>query len=630
MFSDNKSKPPPLANAKNSLTTQIVWRVGLLSVLALMGVLLSMGFGISLAALQEQRVIQNRVNQLAFEFDLLLERIETDVEVVAYLLDQSTNQRVVLRELLERHPNIFRVMVINAQGDVQIVRQRVGVVHPNEVRPPLLTPFTEPNSRWSAIYSSETLGNVPFIDLSAPIFVTDAQSGISYSGALVVQIDLSSFWETVRQVRLDDGSYAYLLDNEGRVLTHPNLNLALNTLAPPPIRDRITGQQTGFSWFVGALSNLEGDTVISGGISLRTLPWHIVMEQPIGAFYRQLYPLFIFALGITALLVVLIANTIWFTRQRIVSPLGLIRERVDKFRKGDMKQRIYLSGMLGDEIDVLSRTFNQMADSIELRTEELIIANAKSLESSRLKSEFLSILSHELRTPLNAIMGYCGLMLEGMSGKYDDEVRRLLGRIDLNSRRLLALIDDLLDLSKIEAGKMDVQNKPFNPHELVRYWDEQSRVLFEQKSLNFIIEVDPALPPAIMGDRERLTQIAVNLLSNAAKFTESGSVLLEVRSHVTEWSIRVTDTGIGIPAHALTYIFEKFRQVDGSPTRAYGGTGLGLSIVSNLAQLMGGRVQVESTLNVGSKFTVFLPLIPPREPQPAPPQEAESPQTQEY
>ncbi|MFN8372974.1 MAG: HAMP domain-containing sensor histidine kinase [Anaerolineae bacterium] len=240
---------------------------------------------------------------------------------------------------------------------------------------------------------------------------------------------------------------------------------------------------------------------------------------------------------------------------------------------------------------------------------DLIKANAAAEESARLKSEFLARMSHELRTPLNAIRGFCGVMVDGMGGEIDDEARHMVQRIDSNGERLLNLINDILDIAKIEAGRMEISSELLDMHDLVFHWQSQMGVLAVQKHLTFDVHVDPALPPKLYGDREHLTQVVVNLLSNAFKFTSEGGIKLDVRADVDTYVIEVADTGIGIPPHALDYIFEEFRQVDGSSQRMYGGTGLGLSIVRNLCRMMGGSVRVSSELEVGSVFTVRLPLV---------------------
>ena len=255
------------------------------------------------------------------------------------------------------------------------------------------------------------------------------------------------------------------------------------------------------------------------------------------------------------------------------------------------------------EVETLNTTLSHT-------NQELLKANAVAKEAARLKSEFMATMSHELRTPLNAMLGFSGILLEGMGGEFDSEAGHMIERIQQNSSRLLGLINDVLDIAKIEAGRMDLVSVPINPRQMAEGWRSQMGVLADQKQLDFITEIDPELPEQIFGDSDRISQIAINLLSNAFKFTESGSVKLSLACKDTAWQIQVIDSGIGIPPHAINYIFDEFRQLDGSSKRAYGGTGLGLAIVRNLCRMMEGTIHVSSKLNEGSTFTVTLPLRP--------------------
>lgn len=255
------------------------------------------------------------------------------------------------------------------------------------------------------------------------------------------------------------------------------------------------------------------------------------------------------------------------------------------------------------KVETLNQTLSQT-------NQELMKANALARESVRLKSEFMSTMSHELRTPLNAMLGFSGILLEGMGGEMDEEARHMVERIELNSKRLLTLINDVLDIAKIEAGRLEIVFAPMSPRTLANSWRSQISILAERKNLEFKLEFDPALPDQLYGDAERISQVAINLLSNAVKFTDSGSVKLSLKSLGDFWQIEVADTGIGIPPHAINYIFDEFRQLDGTSTRAYGGSGLGLAIVRNLCRMMDGNVQVTSKMGEGSTFTVKLPLKP--------------------
>src|SRR5689334_15434554 len=192
--------------------------------------------------------------------------------------------------------------------------------------------------------------------------------------------------------------------------------------------------------------------------------------------------------------------------------------------------------------------------------------------------------------------------------EFNDKAERYITRVNVNSKRLLQLINDFLDLSRVEAGRLELAHQPFSPAELARRWQTEIGILAEKKNLSFELTLDPTLPPCIFGDEEAISKVVLNLLGNAIKFTEEGKVSLSLQNGGDQWRILVSDTGIGIPPHAREYIFEEFRQVDQSSKRIYGGTGLGLAIVQKYARTMGGRVTVQSELGQGSTFTVVLPL----------------------
>ncbi|MGB7342295.1 MAG: PAS domain S-box protein [Phototrophicaceae bacterium] len=240
---------------------------------------------------------------------------------------------------------------------------------------------------------------------------------------------------------------------------------------------------------------------------------------------------------------------------------------------------------------------------------DLAYARRQAEDATHLKSQFLATMSHELRTPLNAIIGYTEIQLAGMTGEITEEQRDYQERVVTNADHLLNLINDVLDISKIEAGRLELVNKVFHLRDWVADVDNQMRVLAEEKSLDFSIAVDARMPDEILGDPARIKQIVINLLSNAIKFTEAGTVRMLIRKHGRDaWHIVVEDTGMGIPSHMQETIFEEFRQVDSSSRRKTGGTGLGLAIVRKLLLMMGGTVRLTSQVNEGSTFTITLPF----------------------
>jgi PAS domain S-box-containing protein len=249
--------------------------------------------------------------------------------------------------------------------------------------------------------------------------------------------------------------------------------------------------------------------------------------------------------------------------------------------------------------------------TLKATNEQLKRASEQAEAANRLKSEFLATMSHELRTPLNAIIGYTEIQLMGIGGQLNPAQTDYSNRVLVNARQLLLMINSILDLSKIEAGHVVLSRQAFGVRDWLMDVVRQVAILGDSQQLDFSSSLDPALPERLVGDPDALRRVVVNLLANAFKFTPSGSVKLALsRPDDQHWSVAVTDTGIGIAEDRIEHIFDAFYQVDTSLTREFGGTGLGLAIVQRLVDKMDGHIDVQSTVNVGSTFTVTLPILP--------------------
>lgn len=269
------------------------------------------------------------------------------------------------------------------------------------------------------------------------------------------------------------------------------------------------------------------------------------------------------------------------------------------------------------------RVLNQTLElEVAARTSDLQAALVRAEAADRIKSAFLATMSHELRTPLNSIIGFTGIILQGMAGPLNAEQSKQLGMVRKSARHLLELINDVLDLSKIEAGQLEVRAEPFNLRDLLEHVSELVEPLAKKKDLTLNLTMPPYLSEMV-SDRRRVEQILINLINNAIKFTQQGSITVTVEQladyqAVPEVGLRpamrfgVKDSGLGIKPEDLMTLFQPFRQIDTGIARQHEGTGLGLVICRRLATLLGGEISVTSEWLKGSEFTVTIPLQNPR------------------
>src|SRR5438876_3173142 len=446
------------------------------------------------------------------------------------------------------------------------------------------------------------------------------------AGVSVAEVNLKLIGAVVSQIKVGERGHAYVVDAQGRLIAHPDISLVLRNTDMSKLaqvraaRASASGAGTGDNVpeTVQEAENIEGRKVLTAYAPVAPLGWLMFVELPAEEAYAPLYAalqrLAFVLLG--ALVFAVLAGM--FLAGRMVGPIQALQAGAARIGRGDLGQRIAIK--TGDELEALADQFNDMAgqlqesyagleQKVEQRTREVEEKSRQLEMASQHKSQFLASMSHELRTPLNAIIGLTEMMVTNGARFGTEKAAEPLRRVQRAGTQLLGLINQVLDLSKIEAGKLELSPESVNLTPLIDEVIGTARQLAEQNKNHLVAESQENLGPLIV-DPMRLRQILLNLLSNACKFTKQGEVTLHVKKVVNgrNWiEFAVADTGIGMTPVQQAKLFEEFTQADSSTARQYGGTGLGLAITRKLARMMGGDVTVTSEPGKGSVFTVRLP-----------------------
>ncbi len=401
--------------------------------------------------------------------------------------------------------------------------------------------------------------------------------------------------------------------------SHPNITMAciFNEKKQPFARYNTHNNFQNRSVF----SPVNKDTVVMSDTSFISIK-HIIDQtenaKTIGYLYvvrdlndyHQHLAKVISANIIIAIILILFALIISTQLQKIISqPILRLSGVVKKLsQKLDFSLRISKPG--NDEIGQLIDGFNHLLNTIEEQNKELVLAKDEAIKLAQIKQQFLANMSHEIRTPMNAIVGITNLLL---NTALTAEQKEYLHHINMSSNNLLVILNDILDFSKIESGKVNFEKIRFNLNDTLDNISKMFEAKIKEKALFFTISKGPNVPAFLMGDQVRLNQILINLVGNAVKFTEQGSISIQVQhkqdlpNNVCELLFIVSDTGIGIPDDRKKDIFESFTQASNDTTRKYGGTGLGLTISKQLVELQNGRIWLESEEHKGTTFYFYIP-----------------------
>ncbi|HLY28141.1 MAG TPA: ATP-binding protein [Aggregatilineales bacterium] len=593
--------------------------------------LLSVGAILAYQSFSTQRdqvlAVQHEIaHRASLQVSDLLRELENELQLtirVRPFKGQTSDQQKSTLQILLAYRNAFdRIYLLDNTGQELLGVSRGSIITASDlVSRAQNDEFTLPARDRKVYYSPVHVDSVtaqPEITIGIPVI--DLQSD-SVQNVLVADLRFKTVQDMVVSMDTTPQGVIYIVDSNHRVVVHRDPSISLkDTYFTPPATDGI------YNGLSGSSAVIASDTLSVGDQRLI-----VVAEAPVS----EALALAINTVAVTSILVVitLLSAIVLgiFAIRAIIRPVQGLTETVRAITNGDLTRQAAVNS--NDEIGELARGFNTMTarlretlDGLRQRVVEIEAGRIERerlirelREASRLKSQFLSTMSHELRTPLNSIMGFTDLILTGRPGPLTDTQRSFLERVASNNRRLLALINDVLDLARIEAGRMEIQLAPYAPGQMLERVVAQTSSLFEQKGLAFKTILEPTLPENVMGDRSHVEQVIINLLSNAAKFTLSGEVVLSASGTADgKWCIVVRDTGIGIAPHMHEVIFEPFRQVDGSTTRQIGGSGLGLAIARDLCQMMNASIGLASEVGKGTTFTVTLPVAEDEPTKPVP------------
>jgi|GEM_PF-1086643 len=499
----------------------------------------------------------------------------------------------------------------------------------------------DPRTRPWYILAKEHSGDVLITDPYQSVTSSDLNIGIVSAmtnpngsvygviGADITLVDLTKYmteFDFGRDVKI------ILVNQTGTILAAKDPSLLSMNIS------RVTGDQTQ-----SFLHASEGMITLSGSYMIYYtsphLGWKYAVVIPFSQIEKEMSESIITILIFVFIALILLSVlTMIILDRTVINPISNLTSIAHRITEtGDLNQDIptNMEGEIGElansfstmittiqvkedarlmAIDELSRYRDNLSELVKERTRQLEEANKNILQAKeraedadRLKSAFLATMSHELRTPLNSIIGFTGILLQRLAGPLTGEQEKQLGLVQYSARHLLDLINDVLDISKIEAGELKISAEPVDISASLRSVVRTMQPIAAEKGLQLEINEPEHPVGSVTGDKRRLEQVIMNLISNAIKFTEAGTISISIRNVSDRVEISVEDTGIGISEEDLTTIFRPFHQIDSGTTRRHDGTGLGLSISKKLVELHGGDITVHSTIGKGSVFTILLP-----------------------
>ena len=552
-----------------------------------------------------------------------IERFSDNADALSFYPLGSKQQQLLLGLLVKNDSSFTEASIINSQGMEVVKVSDRKVYFPSDLtdqsKSPKFIKALKGEDYISPVYTS--IQAQPFVTLAIP-FWGAAQSIV---GGVSAEADLSFLWEVIGKIHFATAGYAYLVDEHGNLIAHGDATLVLKR---PDLR-QVAGVQKFLRNPAHSDSTpaqegrgLLGKPVLATYAPVPELGWAVILEEPIDAALANVETLKRSALVFLAIGLFVGAAVIAWVSGRMTGPIRDLHEGAKIIGSGNLDYRVNIE--TGDEIEWLGEEFNKMAGELkvfyatleqkvkdkthelEKTNSQLEQANRSLVNASKAKDEFLNIMSHELRTPLNVISGYAQILKDGVLGRIQPEQDHGLRTILVQSKELLRMINEVLQVGSLEGGNVSAKFAAVNLRDFFADIRSTYEVL-PQKGIPLYWNIPDKLP-MVNTDGEKLKHILQNLINNAIKFTEEGSVTISARYVSQAIEFKVKDTGIGMPNETLPSIFQMFRQLDGSGTRSYGGAGVGLYIVKKFVELLNGKIEVESVLDKGSTFTVIIPI----------------------
>lgn len=568
---------------------------------------------------KQQLIAQDASRQVSSFIQEKFSVLETAVRLTELTALPAEEQEKTLGSMLGLHLAFRQLIFLDDRGQEMVAVSRLSQAasgHPTDQLSEDAWDQIRQQERYISPVYIDPITNEPMVIMAVP----EANILGEFQGTLVAEVNLKFMWDLVDHLNIGEQGLAYVVDRQGNLIAFSDtarvlrredvsrLQVVGEFLDNPP-----AFQKTEMSTYPG----ITETTVVGTYIALETPDWAVVTEVPWGEAYREVVREAILSFGIILVMAIMAGVLGIFIARRLAVPLVDLTETATRIAGGEMALQASVGSGPGEVVS-LATAFNSMTTQLRdligsleqrvvERTAELEQKATDLARANQYKSEFLASMSHELRTPLNAILTFNELLSIGTFGPVNEEQVDYLQKSLQSGKHLLSLINDVLDVAKIQSGRMKLfVEDDFDIGVELQSIVASTEMMLKDKPVTLKTYIDPEFPPMTC-DKRRIRQVLLNLVSNAAKFTEKGTVTLYAKKRNSEVLFAVVDTGPGIAPEEQHIIFEPFIQTEAGIRHA-GGTGLGLPISKNLVEAHGGRIGMESVPGQGSKFYVLLPL----------------------